>query len=298
VKNFLLYIFFFLICFNIEGSSNEFTPYKRDVGEVFNIGKMLSHDKKFTLFFKTRNKAVLAKGQDFNYITDYPQDLYLFNNQLTGEIPVEIGNLTSLTNLGLFNNQLTGEIPVEICNQGDSTPSLYNNQLCPPYPECLTEEDIGYQDTTNCGQNNIEIVYQSDWNLVGLPLEVEDASYSILFPESIEGTLYSFNGGYNTEISLTNGEGYWLRFNDAGSTTISGIPINELTISLNEGWNLISGISISLNISDIQDPDGIIIAGTIYGFAPGGYSNEEIIEPGKGYWLRANNSGNIILISP
>jgi len=64
----------------MEGSSNEFTPYKQDVGEVFNIGKMLSHDKKFTLFFKTRNKAVLAKGQDFNYITDHPQDLYLFNN--------------------------------------------------------------------------------------------------------------------------------------------------------------------------------------------------------------------------
>ena len=31
---------------------------------------MLSHDKEFTLFFKTRDKAILAKGQDFNYITD------------------------------------------------------------------------------------------------------------------------------------------------------------------------------------------------------------------------------------
>ena len=81
MKKFLLYIFFFLICFNIEGNSNESTPYKQDVEEIFNIGKMLSHDKEFTLFFKTRNKAVLAKGQDFNYITDYPQDLYLFNNK-------------------------------------------------------------------------------------------------------------------------------------------------------------------------------------------------------------------------
>ena len=81
MKKFLLYIFFFIICFNIEGNSNESIPYKQDVEEIFNIGKMLSHDKEFTLFFKTRNKAVLAKGQDFNYITDYPQDLYLFNNK-------------------------------------------------------------------------------------------------------------------------------------------------------------------------------------------------------------------------
>ena len=81
MNKFLLCIFFFLFCFNIEGNSNESTPYKQDVREIFNIGKMLSHDKEFTLFFKTRDKAVLAKGQDFNYITDYPQDLYLFNNK-------------------------------------------------------------------------------------------------------------------------------------------------------------------------------------------------------------------------
>jgi len=81
VKKFLLHTFLFLFCFNIEVSSNESIPYKQDVREIFNIGKMVSHNKEFTLFFKTRNKAVLAKGQDFNYITDYPQDLYLFNNE-------------------------------------------------------------------------------------------------------------------------------------------------------------------------------------------------------------------------
>ena len=142
----------------------------------------------------------------------------------------------------------------------------------------------------------IIIDYQSDWNLVGLPLEVENALYTYLFPESIEGTLYSFDDGYNLETSLIQGEGYWLRFGEAGSINISGISINELTLSFSEGWNLISGISTPLNISDIQDPGGIIISGTIYGFTSGGYSNTENIVPGKGYWVRANNSGFITLI--
>jgi len=75
-------------------------------------------------------------------------------NQLTGDIHPEIGNLTNLTELNLVYNQLTGIIPDEICNQGDSSPSLFNNQLCPPYPECI-EEYVGDQDTTNCEQVSI-----------------------------------------------------------------------------------------------------------------------------------------------
>ena len=143
----------------------------------------------------------------------------------------------------------------------------------------------------------ISIYYEANWNLVGLPLDVEDASYTTLFPESMEGTLYSFDEGYNLELDLMQGVGYWLRFNDAGSTTISGSLINELIVSLNEGWNLITGPSNSINLVDIQDPYGLIISGTVYGFTPNGYSEEEVLDPGKGYWIRANSSGSIILIS-
>jgi hypothetical protein len=125
---------------------------------------------------------------------------------------------------------------------------------------------------------------------------VDNSDIEMIFPELIEGTLFSFNGGYNLETNLFNGEGYWLRFNEAGSTTISGTPIYQLAISLNEGWNLITGISTSLDILDIQDPDEIMISGTTYGFDNGVYTITEILEPGKGYWVRTNNSGSITMI--
>ena len=32
---------------------------------------------------------------------------------------------------------------------------MFNNNLCPPYPECLTEYNIGNQDTTNCSSMSI-----------------------------------------------------------------------------------------------------------------------------------------------
>ena len=86
-KLFLYFIFFFLLV-NIAGNSDEISPVKQDFEEVFNVGKMLSHDDKFTLYFKTREKAVLARGEEFNYITDYPQDLYILYNDTGKTSPV------------------------------------------------------------------------------------------------------------------------------------------------------------------------------------------------------------------
>tara|TARA_B100001142_G_scaffold315680_1_gene354594 strand:+ start:3518 stop:4015 length:498 start_codon:yes stop_codon:yes gene_type:complete len=55
---------------------------------MFFIGKMVSHNKNFTLFFKTREKAVLAKGENYNYVTEYPQDLYIYDNKLKKASPL------------------------------------------------------------------------------------------------------------------------------------------------------------------------------------------------------------------
>lgn len=81
MKKTVFYVLFFTFFFNIEGNSAEKNPNINNYEDIFNVGQMSSHDKKFTLFFRTREKAVLAKGEGFNYIADYPQDLYiLFNN--------------------------------------------------------------------------------------------------------------------------------------------------------------------------------------------------------------------------
>ena len=83
--------FYFLLLFlslNINVNSDEISPVKQDFEEVFNVGKMLSHDDKFTLYFRTRENAILAKGEDFNYITDYPQDLYILYNDSGKTSPV------------------------------------------------------------------------------------------------------------------------------------------------------------------------------------------------------------------
>ena len=86
-KLFICFLSIFLF-FTIEVNSDEISPVKEDFEEVFNVGKMISHDDKFVLYFKTREKAVLARGEEFNYITDYPQDLYILYNDTGSVSPV------------------------------------------------------------------------------------------------------------------------------------------------------------------------------------------------------------------
>ena len=72
-----LLIFLFIVL-NYQNSFAE--PNNLEKEDFFYIGKMQSYNNDFTLYFKTRSKAVLARGEEFNYITDYPQDLYIYNN--------------------------------------------------------------------------------------------------------------------------------------------------------------------------------------------------------------------------
>jgi len=90
--------------------------------------------------------------------------LIMHHNQLSDSIPSEIGNLSNLEILKLDNNQLTGYIPESICdlnivfnwqnNLFGENFAVYNNQICPPYPDCV-DAYVGLQNTTNCDQASV-----------------------------------------------------------------------------------------------------------------------------------------------
>ena len=136
-KLFLLFTFFFLF-FNIEVSSEDTSPIKENFVEVFNIGEMMSHDDKFTLYFRTRDKAILAKGQEFNYITDYPTYL---NLNMQKELKDDISICFNLTTG--FSNSLTNSEKWKI-----STGLLFNRFKKTPITLGLS---LGEQSEINSG---------------------------------------------------------------------------------------------------------------------------------------------------
>ena len=150
--------------------------------------------------------------------------------------------------------------------------------------------------TLGSGSVTINQGYFLGWNLVGLPIVSESNIYIDLFPEAIQNTLFSYisGSGYQQVENMDIGTGYWLRMSQDNNTSFTGIPVGELTVSLVEGWNLVSGISYSVTVESILDPSGIVIPNTIYGYDIGYFLSESLV-PGKAYWLRSSGEGEIII---
>ena len=160
-----------------------------------------------------------------------------------------------------------------------------HENLSPPSNEVVVEQLLVFTKVTLPG-----------WNMVGLPYLPGDGHYQSVFPNSNENTFFGFNGSYVIEDSFQVGTGYWLNFPVLEFVPISGSFIDDITINLTAGWNMISGISGNIALSDIGDPGGIINPGTLFGFS-GSYVLSDSIKQGEGYWINANADGQIMLSS-
>ena len=82
--------------------------------------------------------------------------LYLYGNQLTGSIPPEIGQLTSLQSLRLHDNKLTGAVPPGIFNLTRLTSlTLSGNHLSRHFPNksgnlCIQSSGIPDYGSLSC----------------------------------------------------------------------------------------------------------------------------------------------------
>jgi len=78
------------------------------------------------------------------------QYLELFNNNITGEIPEELGDLMELVSLDLFANNISGPIPSSLGKLGKLRfLRLYNNSLSGEIPRSLTALPLDVLDISN-----------------------------------------------------------------------------------------------------------------------------------------------------
>ena len=212
---------------------------------------------------------------------EVPTWISINNGENEGQIPY--GESHEIT-IYVDTEQLeTGQFSTELMVLNNAQPDVY----IPLNVEVLNSD----------AEINLSISHIDDWNMVGLPVIMANSNFQSVFPTSITGSSYGYNGEYTQEEELELGRGYWLRFSDSGSTDITGTSMNELEVEISEDWNIISGHSQVINIDeDIDDPLDILIAGTFYEFN-GNYVATPLMIPGKGYWVRSSGEGVITFSS-
>lgn len=133
------------------------------------------------------------------------------------------------------------------------------------------------------------------WNLVSLPVGRTDARATTVFPEAASGA-FSYAGSYLLKDTLRNGPGYWVKFPSALSLLVGGTAIAAETVAVRAGWNILGSLTDPIAVSSLSPISPVAISSSVYGYnAVLGYSIADSVRPGKGYWLKMNQDGQLVL---
>ncbi len=140
------------------------------------------------------------------------------------------------------------------------------------------------------------------WNLVSVPLSVNDYSTDSLFRTAVSSA-FSYAGSYVAQTRLANGTGYWLRFDGEQANSMTGFFRKADTIPVERGWNIIGSLSMPVPVCRIGSIPPNVTTGNFFGYQgsyPGsGYNWNYLIAdtllPGQGYWVNASMAGRLVL---
>ena len=158
-----------------------------------------------------------------------------------------------------------------------------------------SEVQVPAAETSTTVQNAKSVSFLTDWNLISLPMQVANSNKNFLFPASTSSA-YAYNGAYITENSLVPGKGYWLKYPYYDNVLVFGIEILNLTINVTKGWNMIGALAVPIATANISSNPLEIVQSNYFAYN-GAYELSPMLEPGKGYWVKVNQSGRLILTS-
>ncbi|MBK6878566.1 MAG: hypothetical protein IPG99_19560 [Ignavibacteria bacterium] len=142
--------------------------------------------------------------------------------------------------------------------------------------------------------NNITLAssVNTGWNIVSVPVRTSDMLYSTLFP-GVASQAYTYSNGYVSISMLSNGTGYWMKFNNSANFNFTGYPWTPENMLVSPGWNLIGPFDNNIPISSIMSNPAGIVTSNYFGYN-GGYYNPDTLKVGRGYWIRTSTAGYLI----
>jgi len=128
------------------------------------------------------------------------------------------------------------------------------------------------------------------WNLVSVPVAASDMALASLFPDATSSA-FGFSNGYTLSDPLENGYGYWLKFDAPQNYIIEGTKVTQ-PIPVQAGWNIIGANDETYNVNQINSSPAGIIETQFFGYE-NNYTIAQSLAPGKGYWVKVNQNGQL-----
>ena len=138
------------------------------------------------------------------------------------------------------------------------------------------------------------------WNMISFPVLPENPSpdsifgnYYVLYRWDAENKRYVLHADSGSFIEpdpdVEAGVGYWAYVLENENVDLLGVPVNQLTLNLRPGWNLIGPPYGGSSIADLADnPDSSVIPWAFtWNAHEKSYSMTQLLEAGKGYWAYA-----------
>jgi hypothetical protein len=141
----------------------------------------------------------------------------------------------------------------------------------------------------------INTMMSAGWNLLSLPVGVEESDASSIYPAAVSDP-FIFDGSYSSRSDIPRGTGFWLKYDTATLSQVSGSPTLLDSVDVHPGWNIVGSISGPVATGSIVSIPGGIIASPFIGHNEE-YFAADTIRPGMGYWVKVTSPGRLILSS-
>ncbi len=143
-----------------------------------------------------------------------------------------------------------------------------------------------------------EVPIADGWNLLSVPLETDAPSFGATLPLCESGFFFEPGSGYaeiGGEEAVPVGRGLFGNCS-AGTAQITGQAPDASTVAVAQGWNIIGPLADSVDATSITSTPPGIVATNFFGFgASSGYEVAPTLAPGRGYWVKAGESGTLNL---
>ncbi len=226
-----------------------------------------------------------------------------------GSVDISTDGRQTFKQLGLFTWASYGEWSDSVADPGDWKEAVFD--LRPYLYDTVTVRmrlvtttgfigDGWYFDSMSIGPSNpvmtVSASAAAGWNLLSLPVRTSRRSYKDLYPGAASPA-FTYNGAYEYCDSLSPGVGFWLKFDTNETFQMTGRMLTLDSIPGVAGWNLIGGLTNEADSTSISTRPANIISSEFYQY-DGGYSPVNVIEPGRGYWVRLRQAGALIFRTP